>query len=253
MFLLPYMEQDNAYALWTPYMNFFGTYYRQPNPAACQAQPKYFLCPSRRSPPSYSINGNSRSFTGVGGQPITTNPDPGIPGACGDYAGCGGSDDGTLYHEGLLRWAGSTWTYTNPATLAIQFTSTTSFATATDGLSNTIIIGEKHVLPGTFGDSTQGDGCIYSDDAPGFHRIVGLQTKTSAGAPVNPPQPWPLAQGPNDNGVRAFRKFGSWHPGITQFVFGDGSVHAISLNADLQAMTWLARPDDGQTIVGLAY
>src|SRR5215475_6183608 len=51
MFLLPYMEQDNIYALWLPYMNELGTYYRQPNPLAAQAQPKYFLCPSRRSAP----------------------------------------------------------------------------------------------------------------------------------------------------------------------------------------------------------
>ena len=251
MFLLPFMEQDNIYALWYPYINELGTYYRQPNPLAAQAQPKYFLCPSRRSGPSLTFNQGSRSFTGVQGQPITTYT---YQGATGDYAGCGGSDNGAGFNKGLMRWCGTTWSYTDQSTLGITYYSTTSFATASDGLSNTMLIGEKHVVTGTFGDCTMGDCSAYMDDSPGNYRFVGLQTSTNAGAVVNPPVPWPLAQGPNDaSGPNLAKKFGSWHTGICQFVFGDGSVHAISLNADLQAMTWLARPDDGQTIVGLAY
>jgi prepilin-type N-terminal cleavage/methylation domain-containing protein len=39
-FLLPYLEQQNAYNLWVPYLNLGGAYYRQPSATARQAQPK---------------------------------------------------------------------------------------------------------------------------------------------------------------------------------------------------------------------
>src|SRR4051794_22046904 len=114
IFTLPYMEQDNAYRLWVPYLNLDGCFYRQPDPVARQAQPKYFLCPSRRQAPQLSKNGNFRSSF-LGGPQTAYD----IPGSVSDYAAVGGSDIGTLHQQGMMRWAGDTVKVTDAATATI--------------------------------------------------------------------------------------------------------------------------------------
>ena len=47
--ILPYIEQDNVYRLWD-----LSKKYAAQTPAAQQAQPKTFLCPSRRGPGEFS-------------------------------------------------------------------------------------------------------------------------------------------------------------------------------------------------------
>lgn len=42
--------------------------------------------------------------------------------------------------------------------------------------------------------------------------------------------------------------FGSWHVGIVQFLFGDGSVQALSDNIDLRTQHRLADRNDGETV-----
>jgi hypothetical protein len=199
------------------------------------------LCPSRRQPPSLCNNDNNRSFTG-----ITTYD---IPGATSDYDAVGGSDDGTSYHEGMLRWAGDSLKVIDATNLVYSYTSSTSFATATDGLSNTMLIGEKHVIPAWLGDGNNGDGAVYNDDSSRWMaRICGVQTN------VTPNINWPLAQGPTDTSppIPQF-KFGSWHTAVCNFVFGDGSVHAISVSIDTVTLGKLALPSDGQVIPGNAF
>ena len=65
---------------------------------------------------------------------------------------------------------------------------------------------------------------------------------------------WPLAQGPTYT-AQPFPqlRLGSWHTGVCNFVFGDGSVHAISNSTNIVTLTWLARPDDGQVVPGNAF
>jgi prepilin-type N-terminal cleavage/methylation domain-containing protein len=240
-YLLPYMEQTNAYNLWVPLLNVQGAFYRQSNPVARQAQPKYFLCPSRRQPPQLTNDYLNRDYGSLGGNYS-------IPSAVADYAAVGGGDIGTFHQQGLMRWAGDGWS-TIDANLTMSWSSKTSFATATDGLSNTLMIGEKHITPAWFGQGGYGDASIYNDDSAIWHtRIVGLQTN------VSPNVAWPLAQGPTDTAPpNAHWRFGSWHPGVCQFVFGDGSVHALSNSTNPVTLTWLARPDDGQVIPGNAF
>ena len=107
-----------------------------------------------------------------------------------------------------------------------------SFKTITDGLSYTIFIGEKHVLLGSFGVGTL-DASIYNGDYPLYwSRSVGPG--------------YPLAQSPTDMTTNV--GFGSYHPGICQFLFGDGSVHAVTNNADLNVMGLLANIADGKPV-----
>ena len=38
--------------------------------------------------------------------------------------------------------------------------------------------------------------------------------------------------------------FGSWHPGVAQFAFGDGSVQKIKVDIDIDVLNMLAVRDD---------
>jgi prepilin-type processing-associated H-X9-DG protein len=149
--------------------------------------------------------------------------------------------------NGAIIIANATPAYaTNPhptAHLGIaSFTSLTNLASITDGTSNTFLAGEKHVPAGMLGRAKVGDGPLYSGAWTCFAgRIAGIED--------------PLAQGPNDvtpsggviDGIYA-RKFGSWHTGVCQFVFCDGSVHAIRDNIDVLTLRRLAVRNDGEVI-----
>ena len=104
------------------------------------------------------------------------------------------------------------------------------FEDIADGLSNTILIGEKQVPIGQFGvgwlDSSQynGDSCI------------------SAGRPAGPDSP--LATGLTQTDWT----FGSYHPGLCLFGFGDGSVRRVPVSIDPKVLGWLANRSDGQVL-----
>jgi hypothetical protein len=56
-----------------------------------------------------------------------------------------------------------------------------------------------------------------------------------------------LANGPTDS-FRPAERFGSYHPGICQFVFGDGSVRSVPNSTNILILTAIALPDDGQAV-----
>src|SRR5262249_21253820 len=102
--------------------------------------------------------------------------------------------------------------------------------------------GEKHVPLGMFGRPKVGDGPLYSGAWTCFSaRLAGIED--------------PLARGPTDvspsggvvDGIYA-RKFGSYHPGICQFVFCHGGVRAIRVTIDTANLRRLAVRNDGQVI-----
>ncbi len=110
----------------------------------------------------------------------------------------------------------------------------------TDGTSNTLLIGEKHVTPTGLGvfDATTGadqDFNIY-DSQPGKWAYV---TGRKAG------ESFPLALGPT---TPFAGQFGSWHAGVVQFAFGDGSVHALRTSTPGSVLALLANRSDGLVI-----
>jgi prepilin-type processing-associated H-X9-DG protein len=128
----------------------------------------------------------------------------------------------------------------------LEWSSRTSFNSITDGLSNTFLVGEKHVPLGAFANNwvppypyftssppdNPGDGAIYNGMFPWVvSRIAG---------PLNP-----LAQQPIESPAA---NFGSFHPGVCQFAFADGSVRALPVLTSPEVLGLLASRNDGQNI-----
>jgi prepilin-type N-terminal cleavage/methylation domain-containing protein/prepilin-type processing-associated H-X9-DG protein len=115
-----------------------------------------------------------------------------------------------------------------------------NFLAITDGTSNTLLIGEKHVTPAGVGvfDATTGaeqDFNIYSSQPGKWAYVTGRK------AGIN----FPLALGTTDTFAD---QFGSWHAGTVQFVFVDGSVHALRTFISGSTLGLLAGRSDGQPI-----
>ena len=119
------------------------------------------------------------------------------------------------------------------------------FEWITDGLSNTLLIGEKHVRPGHLGEAGDGDQAYYSGfDYTSAQRSAGYYYET--GGRVDNP-----LMGPNDPAAPA--RFGSWHPGLCNFVFCDGSVHALPVNLDIEVLCNLSLRNDGKAVSADSY
>jgi prepilin-type processing-associated H-X9-DG protein len=104
------------------------------------------------------------------------------------------------------------------------------FADITDGLTQTLLVGEKNVPLDGFGQYPLDCG-LYDGHNP--------VCSTRSAGPL-----FPLAVGRKDPGW----KFGSYHPGQCQFVYCDGSVRALSTNIASLVLGQLAQRNDGQVI-----
>jgi len=170
--------------------------------AARQALIAVFSCPSRRSP---SLS------------PITTGST--VTGLAGDYAACSG-DTGTVPTTGVFKLVNS-----------LHMEAGNRFGSISDGSSNVIMIGEKHIKLGTLGDPIT-DGMILSaSENQTYHRRGGAS--------------WPLAANPL---AVVNNQFGSWHTGTVQFAFGDGTVRAIANSVPGTTIGLLANISDGQPV-----
>jgi prepilin-type N-terminal cleavage/methylation domain-containing protein/prepilin-type processing-associated H-X9-DG protein len=229
--ILPYVEQDSLYRLW----NVKVSYRQQAVDAARTTTIKLYFCPSRRDP--------MVSPGGQNGSPKDPDGNGGLPGACGDYACCDGNGssrntsaaNGAMICAHILQPNTAGPPYNNPDNPfpdpVISYTSYTSFASIIDGLSNTLLVGEKHVRPGHLGLSSDGDDAYYSG--------YGYVTAQRSAGPS-----YPLARFPQEGGNVAER-FGSWHLGVCNFVFCDGSVHPLQVNINLETLRRLAVRNDG--------
>ncbi|WP_315853378.1 DUF1559 family PulG-like putative transporter [Bremerella alba] len=124
-----------------------------------------------------------------------------------------------------------------------------SFAYITDGLSNTFIVGEKHVRQeyDAFGKCCDGmmqDGSYAY--AQGNWQEYNVARTIAYG----------LARGPKDvrdtdgdgdlGGPDRDIAMGSWHPGVSQFLRADGSVSAVSVSASRTTLNQMGHATDGQ-------
>ena len=227
VYIMPYLEQDNAFKLWN-----IAQRYDQQTTQARQVEAKVYFCPTRRTVGAgFSTTGDNRD--GVVGSPH-------LPGALTDYAACAGSP---VTNAGVATqsdyWWAPTPTYPNqPANGAFLIENDFNggkgnrrfgFSSITDGLSNTLFFGEKHVTQGRFGQGGL-DSSAYNGDKGSSFRKAG------PGAPIERVL------------TSTSNRFGSYHTGVCNFAFGDGSVKSISVTIDTTTLGRLADKADGLVI-----
>jgi hypothetical protein len=249
---MPYMEQGNIERLWT----FDALYSSTTNAPGRQLQVKSYYCPSRRgpqtqpniskqedvipadtsAPPNFSGSASDSRFFG------TNNP----PGALGDYAGSVGPCQGMKRTTGTgpaVIWSGidAIGALIQGNLTGTQWTSNTALRMITDGTSNTFLAGEKHIPIGMLGRAKVGDGSIYNGVWTTYSgRLAGLD---------DPPAKGPKDVSASTNGDAFFgRKFGSYHPGVTQFVMCDGSIKTMRVTINLTMYERFAIISDGQVV-----
>jgi prepilin-type N-terminal cleavage/methylation domain-containing protein/prepilin-type processing-associated H-X9-DG protein len=221
--ILPYLEQGDLYAKW----DIRRKYVDQVNSAARTTTVPVYLCPTRR-----------------GSGPLSTY-DP-LPGFMGDYAACGGdrmSYDLLLDEGPGANGAMITASCTQANNVLTSWKERLRFKDIIDGTSQTLLIGEKHVPLGRFGDHS-GDSAMFNGDN---HRTAARVCGPAPSLGYN----FDLARGPGDvDGTqeRWERIFGSYHPGVCNFVFVDGSVQSLSVAIDPKILRLLAVRNDGQII-----
>jgi prepilin-type N-terminal cleavage/methylation domain-containing protein len=203
--LLPYLDHQNLYNHW----NLMETYYNQPLSFDVQAQVSVYLCPTRRAPPQIGMLAEEISSARKG--------------ALSDYA-VAASDNNIDYATSEARGSliigyllsGKRWE------------SRTKIATITDGLSNTIFLGEKHIQLGKFGNAN-GDKTIWNGDSVDvFSRVggPGLGIVSNLNSTTN-------------------QRFGSYHPQVCNFLFGDAAVRSLSVTLPESTLALLIIRDDG--------
>ncbi len=150
--------------------------------------------------------------------PITTGST--VLGMPSDYAACTGNVSAAPTN-GVFRLVNSN-----------HMREMTKMAEILDGTSNTIMIGEKHIQLGRINDPIQ-DGVIMSgSEQQTYFRRGGSS--------------WLLA---NSNLTAINTQFGSWHTGVCQFAFADGSVQAISTSIAGTMLGNLTATNDGNVVI----
>ena len=237
--IMPFIEQDNLYKQWDVHQGFSVQ-----NQVARETTVKTFFCPARRAPMVSPAGENG-------------GPNGGLAGACGDYACCAGDGTnrniykapGAMLNGHVIVPAGPgpqsgdngvDQPNNNPPALPLvpilQFSGYTTLVSITDGTSNTLLLGEKHVRVNQFGKAGDGDEAYYSG--------TSYDSAQRAAGPK-----YPIATGPTDNNKNHQDMFGSWHTGgICMFALADGHVIGLRSSIDVTNLGRLADRGDGQTI-----
>ena len=284
--LFPFMEQESLYRLIVQPSTFSETGYWVSNgwwgalsdeERNGLASVKTYQCPTRRS--GIHMNDYREENAEDGGG----NPNGGGP--QGDYAMVfATTSEGRTYwfsffnnfdhHRGPFRAAIAETVGTK-----LTWEPRDSFARVADGLSNQFFIGEKHIPLGRLGlcpndvyssgglvrNRNMGD-CSYLQTgyrktaSPGRALVMwqideaGTHAGQTTGGREHINPLWRADDYMDDNPHIAFYiplfslAFGSWHPGVCQFVMGDGSVRAANVTTALRVLKALAVVDDGETV-----
>ncbi|MGY8771117.1 MAG: DUF1559 domain-containing protein [Pirellulales bacterium] len=197
----------------------------------------YMHCPSRRSSTQVKDTGSGRGpLADYAVVFIQRDLDPNNMNApISDDNGWWGHHNGTNNNYNKQKGAFVTADVDNSIAANLRFKvakSRNTFAAVTDGLSNTLVVGDKHIRSNEFGkccNGNQNDGSYLFNDGGWREYSVTRNIRHRFG------------RGPNDKGANTDPArnvgFGSYHPGIVQFLALDGSVKNVTLTSG----QWLRR------------
>jgi prepilin-type N-terminal cleavage/methylation domain-containing protein len=248
--ILPLMDQQGAYIGWTP-ITTRHAFYQGPgtppsvfNPDRTFQMTNYY-CPSRRTPGRESAQDLNPGFTNA---PATG----GGTGSLGDYVAVSGTaidtNTGEVPVTGLTAAIIPASIRADPTgTQILSWKGRTAFSDVSDGLTNVVLIGEKHVLPTEFGNLAAGDGPIYNSYFNPTATGTRMPSVFRLGSQV-----YSLAQHARDNALGAQHGYqlGSYHTGVVQFAFGDGSVRAVQTDVSPVILELLVICNDGAAVSG---
>ncbi|MEQ8785653.1 MAG: DUF1559 domain-containing protein [Pirellulaceae bacterium] len=241
--IAPYMEQQN---MWRR-LNLHQPYTAQGNwediDDASSAFP-FLYCPSRRKAPQFTRS---------------SPPDKNL--VAGDYAVPSHGSANTNAHDTSNSWGQAhsltaqlgpflvVWrtkpsniTWNDPARM---YRSRTTFASWVDGTSNQAIFGEKSLHPRFLNqDGRYGDFTIYA----WIEGVENCSGATRNGREVPTRHPYDAGGDISAGTANYWRRFGSWHPNIVQFAFGDGRVDTVNSYCGSGMIQNISRRADGNRL-----
>jgi len=240
--ILPYMEEDNLYRQINPRLNVadsvdgwfkaqdFGINWGH-GPQA--PRPKMYRCPSD----AYLLNQPTTNYAGSIGPQCAPGPfgiDPNEGWCQPENSGLGGGVAGMGY-----RWSPDHGNSNSASDIRGMFNrlgADITMSAVTDGLSNTILIGET--LPAQHDHFTNFGWWHFNGAGTGASTIVPINTVSDGSqGNANASNNWNVSWG-----------FKSKHSGGANFVFGDGSVKFIRQSIDHRTFQLLGCRDDGQAV-----
>jgi prepilin-type N-terminal cleavage/methylation domain-containing protein/prepilin-type processing-associated H-X9-DG protein len=232
--ILPQLEQGplfnaiNFSYLYSPYGT--GDIFGIPvNSTVAGTLVKVYVCPSDResAPRGYAGAGNS---------------------------GIGVSDSNYLASAGITVTGYATWftpcTTAGATEGAIHEFQTVRFSGITDGLSNTLLLGEM-----ARGPNGPGQANWFAAFGERVQRVtsVGINQRLSCPSPLCPRCSIPEPNNAPIEGPQSYLGFGSYHPGGANLVFGDGSVKFLKSTTDLRVLSALGTRAGGEAISATDY
>lgn len=229
--LLPYVDQAPLYNT----INFGSpaVQWYQPVPSSAPPGSRYFesvppfmRCPSDTSPKSYNVNNTGVMWT-TASYGMSDGNQPHGSHLCSSY---GGNNVGPGGYANLSDTSNSSAV----SGLYARGGATFRFADVTDGMSNTIFMGE---IRSECTDHAQQGWASTNTNWFGTSAPINFNTCSPTGTACNSTNEWNTSMG-----------FKSRHVGGAHFLLGDGSIRFISENIDYMTYQKLGDRRDGQVV-----
>jgi len=243
--ILPYIEQQALFAQYddttlntAPKNAFVVQSYVNTYACPSELRPKRILVPETQSPDGSTPNPSS---TSVNSQYMI-----------GSYKGMSG-----VSNDNNNTWAGYPWEVLtnlalNAGSRGMLHTdwfggpaTAERFANITDGTSNTLFYGERTTKTHHPSASTGRSRGTFWGDSFNLYCL-------SAAEPISATllNDYDLCASRVSNENQCKYGWGSFHPNIIMFVYGDGSVRPVPLNIDMKIFTYLATIGNGESTGG---